>query len=169
MYILKQKTWLIFVGLCLLVSLACNLPFAAAPTDLTKTPPTPLNATEIAQTVIAGLVTPVLTLTNTVTVTVTPTPTTVSATNTPSLVPSITQSQSACNQAGFLADVTIPDGAEIQTNTNFTKTWRLQNNGSCTWTSGYHVIFDSGDRMNAPDAVAVTGGTVAFGSSVDVS
>jgi hypothetical protein len=49
------------------------------------------------------------------------------------------------------------------------KTWRLQNNGSCTWTSGYKLIFSNGDRMNAPDEVVLTGGTVAPGQTVDVS
>jgi hypothetical protein len=81
----------------------------------------------------------------------------------------VTQTQRPCNQAAFLADVTIPDGTDIQTGTNFTKTWRLQNTGSCTWTSGYYVVFDTGDRMNAPAAIAVTGGTIPYGGSVEVS
>jgi hypothetical protein len=68
-----------------------------------------------------------------------------------------------------MADVTIPDGTEIQTGTGFIKTWRLQNTGLCPWTSSYHVVFESGDRMNAPDAVPVTAGVIPTGGSVEVS
>ena len=65
--------------------------------------------------------------------------------------------------------MTYPDGSEININKGFVKTWRLQNNGSCTWTSGYKLIFSNGDRMGAPDEVVLTGGTVAPGQTVDVS
>ncbi|MEI8131968.1 MAG: NBR1-Ig-like domain-containing protein [Leptolinea sp.] len=167
----RMKFWLFLVTLCILVSLSCNLPFADEEISATRTPIPPVNATEIAQTVIAGLTVPVITLTNTIppeppsAVTRTPSQTA----EPPTVTPTLTLTTRPCNQATFLADVNIADGTEIQTNTNFTKTWRLQNNGSCTWTSGYHVIFDTGDRMNAPDAVAVTGGTIPYGGSVEVS
>jgi len=171
MFAVKKNAWLFLFGLCFLASLSCNLPFTAAQTTPTMTLITPVNATEVAQTVIAGLTSPVITRTNTsspepVSVT-TRTPSQTS--EPPTITPTLTLTTRPCNLASFLADVNIADGTEIQTNTNFTKTWRLQNNGSCSWTSGYHVIFDSGDRMNAPDAVAVTGGTVPYGGSVEVS
>jgi hypothetical protein len=52
---------------------------------------------------------------------------------------------------------------------SFKKTWRFRNTGSCTWTSGYLLIFDHGERMNAPDAVPVTTGNIAPNETVDVS
>ncbi|MCJ7513005.1 MAG: NBR1-Ig-like domain-containing protein [Anaerolineales bacterium] len=52
---------------------------------------------------------------------------------------------------------------------SFTKTWRLKNVGTCTWTSGYELIFDSGDRRSAPDSLTLTGGAVPLGETVDVS
>jgi hypothetical protein len=166
---IRSRAWLLVV--MFFVSLSCNMPFIAASNDLAKTPPTPINATDVAQTVIAGLTKPALTLTNTV-----PPPPGITSTNTltplpepATITPTPTLTQRPCNQAVFMADVTIPDGSEIQTNNNFTKTWRLQNAGSCPWTSGYHVVYVSGDRMNAPDAVAVTGGSIPYGGSVDVS
>jgi hypothetical protein len=165
----KKETWLVLVTVFVLVSVSCNLPFMAAQITPTVTQPTPVNATEVAQTVIAGLLTPVKTLTNTVQPPVDATRTPEPPVVPPTITPSITLTTRPCNLAAFLADVTIPDGTEIQTNATFTKTWRLQNNGSCTWTSGYHVIFDTGDRMNAPDAVSVTGGTVPFGGSAEVT
>jgi hypothetical protein len=81
----------------------------------------------------------------------------------------VTQTPQPCDAAAFVKDVTYPDGEKVYTNGNFTKTWRLKNVGTCTWTSGYRLIFDSGDRMGAPNAVQVTGGTVPPGASVDVS
>ena len=74
-----------------------------------------------------------------------------------------------CNKMEFVDDVTIPDGTEIVAGDSFTKTWRLKNTGTCTWTSGYRLIFDHGDRMGAPDSVQLTSGSVDPGGSVDVS
>jgi hypothetical protein len=65
--------------------------------------------------------------------------------------------------------VTIADDSSVFTGAEFTKTWRLRNSGTCTWTSGYQLVFDHGDRMSAPDAVMVTSGSVPPGSTVDVS
>ncbi len=74
-----------------------------------------------------------------------------------------------CNWAGFIADVTIPDNTQIATGSAFTKIWRLQNLGSCTWTSGYRLTYSHGDRMNAPDNQSITAGSVPPGAMVDIS
>lgn len=150
----------------ILVSMACNLPFGPN-AGLTGTPTQPLNATDIAGTVIAEIGGKTATAQSQVTVS----PPTVTVKPPEPVLPSatFTPTQRPCNQALFVTDVTIPDGSEVPAGSNFTKVWRLQNNGSCTWTSGYTVVFDSGDRMNAPDAVAVTGGTVPYGGSVDIA
>src|SRR5512143_3278895 len=42
---------------------------------------------------------------------------------------------SSCDWAQFVADVTVPDGTSYAPGTTFTKTWRLKNIGSCTWTT----------------------------------
>ena len=88
------------------------------------------------------------------------------ASPTPTLTPSATPLP--CLRAEFVADVTVPDGTVFEPGTAFTKTWRLRNTGSCTWTSDFAVVFDSGDRMDAPDATPI-GQTVAPGQMVDVS
>ena len=74
-----------------------------------------------------------------------------------------------CNKAEFIADVTVPDGSDVPVFETFTKTWRLRNVGTCTWTSDYRVVFDHGDQMLAPASAPLSGGSVAPGSSVDVS
>ncbi|HEY5119700.1 MAG TPA: NBR1-Ig-like domain-containing protein [Anaerolineales bacterium] len=105
------------------------------------------------------------TATNTLLPSVTPTVFVPIATYTP------TASSTAvpCNWARFISDITIPDDWETTPSDHFTKTWRLQNAGSCTWTSGYSLVFDHGDQMSAPAAQQLTPGTVAPGGTIDVS
>ena len=90
-------------------------------------------------------------------------------TPTKTLTPTITQTTIPCDRASFVTDVTIPDGEELAPNESFTKTWRLKNNGSCTWTSSYALIFDSGDSMSGPASQQLTSGTVAPGETMDIS
>jgi hypothetical protein len=51
--------------------------------------------------------------------------------------------------AGHPIDVTIPDGTVMAPGESFSKTWRLENVGSCTWTRFYAVVFFSGNSLNA--------------------
>ncbi len=152
----------------LVVSLACNMPLIANTGDGT---PTSTKATDPTQTVSQATFTstvPADTPTNTVTVIPPTVTTTATSTNIP---PTSTQTQAPtpCNSAQFVSDVNYADGTEVTINTNFTKTWRLMNTGSCPWTSGYKVIFDSGDRMGAPDETVLTGGSIPPGATADIS
>ncbi len=76
-----------------------------------------------------------------------------------------------CDRASFVSDVTFPDNSELAPGTTFVKTWRIRNNGSCTWTSSYALVFVSGAAMSGPASVQFinAGATVAPGSTVDVS
>lgn len=78
------------------------------------------------------------------------------------------QAATICDWAQFIADVTIPDGAVIAPGTTFTKTWRLKNIGTCTWGSGYRLVFSNGSQMGAPAEVNLPY-SVAPGQVVDVS
>ena len=90
--------------------------------------------------------------------------------DTPELdTPTPSETPIPCNRAEFVKDVNVPDGKEFDPGEDFTKTWRLENTGSCTWTSGYDIVFDGGDSMDAPSSVQVTSGTVDPGETVDVS
>ena len=75
---------------------------------------------------------------------------------------------SNCNVGQFITDVTIPDGTIMSPNQNFTKTWRLKNNGTCTWTPSYAVVFSSGNSMSGPATQALSG-NVNPGQTVDIS
>jgi len=46
--------------------------------------------------------------------------------------------------------VTIPDDTFFVQGASFTKTWRFRNDGTCTWTPDYKLVFYSGDIMSGP-------------------
>lgn len=48
----------------------------------------------------------------------------------------------------FVADLTIPDGTTFTPNAVFTKSWRVQNNGTCVW-QNYELAFIEGTQMAA--------------------
>ncbi|MGE5221170.1 MAG: NBR1-Ig-like domain-containing protein, partial [Omnitrophica WOR_2 bacterium] len=74
-----------------------------------------------------------------------------------------------CDRAQFVKDVTYPDGTEVMTGSDFTKTWRLKNTGTCTWDSGYSLVFKGRSKMSGPSDQQLTDGTVEPGETVDVS
>lgn len=73
-----------------------------------------------------------------------------------------------CDAAQFVADVTVPDGTAMAPGNVFNKTWRLKNVGTCTWSTAYSAVFDSGEKMGAPAAVNIPV-SVAPGQTVDIT
>jgi len=82
--------------------------------------------------------------------------------------PSSTQAPTQCDEAKFGADVSVPDNTTFAPGTAFTKTWRIRNVGSCTWTTSYAIVFAGGDKMGAPDILPMPG-TVVPGNAIDIS
>ena len=95
----------------------------------------------------------------------TATPTLFVASSTPYLSPVPVK---RCDAAAFIKDVTIPDGTILRPNEKFTKTWRIQNNGTCSWTSVYSLVFVSGDGLSGPVSVSLTR-NVNPGDSIDLT
>jgi hypothetical protein len=73
-----------------------------------------------------------------------------------------------CNLVGFVGDVTIPDGTAINPGNTFTKTWRLQNTGGCSWTPSYDLVFFSGDLMGGSTVMPLPN-NVNPGDTIDLS
>jgi hypothetical protein len=76
-------------------------------------------------------------------------------------------SVSSCDSSVYLSDVTIPDGTTMSPDEEFTKTWSLQNTGTCTWTTSYSMIYYSGNSMSG-SATALPS-AVSPGGSIEVS
>jgi hypothetical protein len=73
-----------------------------------------------------------------------------------------------CDAAAFVSDVTYPDGSVVSRGTSFTKTWRIKNMGTCTWSTSYAIVFVSGEKLGAPDAISLPS-SVGPGQSIDIS
>ena len=155
---------LILPVLVLMIILACA-PFAAS----TPQPAATLNAlyTSAAQTLDA------MSTQGAYTATVQPlaTPTLSLNTGTPfatyTAVPPLVTVARRCDAAAFVNDVTYPDGSIVGRGGTFTKIWRIQNTGTCTWNTSYALVFVSGENFNAPSTVALPG-NVAPGQTVDI-
>ena len=100
------------------------------------------------------------------------TPTEASATPTaaPTAAPAAatTDTSSGCTDAAvFVADVTIPDYSHMDPREAFTKTWRIQNTGTCAWTSSYTAVYSSGDALGPTKPIALS--ATAPGATLDLS
>lgn len=74
----------------------------------------------------------------------------------PAAVPLATADVSQCALGAiFQADLTIPDGVEIEAGEIFTKTWLVRNTGSCEWARGFRLHFVDGDQMTEATSVPV--------------
>lgn len=167
----RRRPLPMFLLLLALVSsaLGCALPASTTPVPDEASIALTVQAVLAAQaTAVPPTAVPPTTAPPTVEISVTPT-LTPTFTPTPTQMPTQTPVPLPCDAVQFVTDVTYADDSSVTTNAEFTKTWRLRNSGTCTWTSGYQLVFDHGDRMSAPDAVTVTAGTVPPGATVDVS
>jgi hypothetical protein len=77
----------------------------------------------------------------------------------------------SCDQFTFIDDITIPDGATVQPGATFVKTWRIQNSGSCVWTTGYQLVFGYGGEGTNWSKIAPVNfpNDVAQGGLMDIS
>jgi hypothetical protein len=72
-----------------------------------------------------------------------------------------------CDDAKWVADVTVPDGAQMTPGQDFVKTWKIRNTGSCTWGTGYTIIHGYDEKMEGVAEPITT--AVAPGEEVEVS
>ncbi len=164
-----RKLYVLLIAILAIIILSgCNLPSrnAAAPT---------LDVTQAFETVIARLtesaaLTPSATPIPSATSSLQTTPTSATATITQKAPATATVLTRQCDQAaaGNPIDVTIPDDTLMSPGQAFTKTWRLTNVGTCTWTKDYSIALFSGEPMGALAGVQLPY-EVPPGQSVDVS
>ena len=167
----RANNTFVLLAAMLVIALACNVPLSQPPVQ------DPNAAfTAAAQTVAAHLTQAAQGQPSS---TATPIPALPSASPAPTLAPtlpvptfspptSVPLPTQQCDQAAFVTDVTVPDGSVVTKSQAFTKTWRLKNVGSCSWTPSYAVVFFSGESMGGPTVQALTG-NVNPGQTVDIS
>jgi hypothetical protein len=159
---MRLKMWKVLLpalAVLMISGLACNLPILAPTTD---------NGAAATSTALAAqILTPgneQLVITATAAAAVTPQP---EQQNTPG-----GQGATCTYKVTFLDDVTVPDNSVIPAGQEFVKTWRVRNDGTCTWGPAGHnlhsIAFTSGDSLGAPAEVRLPS-EVAPGQSVDVS
>jgi hypothetical protein len=146
---------LAFAALALVLA-ACTLSVAPSPTPFILLPTPNLVLTALAM--IPG------------TATAGPASTAVPTAVPTSTVVPVTATSAYCtgtNLANFVSE-SIPDGTSMALGAAFTKTWTLTNVGTCTWDTGYSLVFVSGSQMSGPSSVPLTA-DVPPGSSVTLS
>lgn len=162
---MSKTIGLVSILLSLLMGVsACNLPSNTTPTQGAD-----IALTSAAQTVAANMTQAAIL--NPPTIPPTSTlgfPTSTLAIATTSVPPTTAVPTQTCDVAQFIDDVTIPDGTVLEPNETFTKTWRLKNNGTCSWTTSYAIVFSNGDSLGGPATQALTG-NVNPGQSLDIS
>lgn len=147
------KLFALTFALILAVS-ACSLPAGNVPTEMAQSSPTIVDSTPQPKETATLLAETATSL---------PTETPVSImTTVPSSGP-----VTCTNSAEFVADITVPDGTAMESDSNFVKTWRVKNTGTCTWSRDYSLIFTDGTLMMPVDRVPLPGST-APGQSVDL-
>ncbi len=96
-----------------------------------------------------------------------PTETPVPPTAAPAL-PTSTATERICDNMQFIGDVTVPDGTQIAAGQEFIKTWKVKNTGSCSWTTGYSVLFAYGSQEIRIQPTYLSG-EVPTGQEVEIS
>jgi hypothetical protein len=154
---LNHLKFLVILLVLILTSLACSLPGMAAgsATPILTEGASTLTVTETGVPPSA-----------TVAPTIPPVPT---ATTQPTVIVSPSATALPCNRADFIMDVNYPGNTIVKAGQSFTKTWRLKNSGTCSWTVEYDLAFVSGDKMGASDLTQLTSGSIPPGGTADVS
>lgn len=113
---------------------------------------------ELTQTGIVNTSTPKATATETQAIEIaTSSPTSVSETEIPALpeteIPATSivepsPTDQFCDNAIWVADVSVQDGTEMSPGQGFEKIWRIKNTGSCIWEAGYELVYGYGEEMS---------------------
>ncbi len=164
----RSKYWLVSVITILTIILtACGSSPPAEPTidpQAIFTAAAQTVAAQLTQTAAAATPTPEATATETPM----PATETPSVTETPTTSPLATAAQALCDDAKYVSDVSVPDGTVYAPNQEFVKTWKIVNAGTCTWKSGYKLVYGGYTVQMSGQAVTL-GKDVVPGEQVDIS
>jgi next-to-BRCA1 protein 1 len=153
---MRRAVALACLGLALCLS-ACAPPSAPPASLLTPLPPLP----SVTATLAPLIPSPTASLgarTATAVISATPPAAAGTPTGTPTGRPgpvrrTATPGPACTNDAEFLADLTVPDGAQFLPGQTFTKKWSVRNTGTCDWGPSYRLVFVSGEALTAAPGV----------------
>jgi hypothetical protein len=83
------------------------------------------------------------------------------------VVPTAASGTPGCLGLRFVRDVTVPDNTEMPPAEVFTKSWQVENSGTCPWKPGFQVVLIGGVAMGGSPFRVVQ--TVGPGGSIQVS
>jgi hypothetical protein len=87
-------------------------------------------------------------------ITPTQTPSHVQVFTLPTIVPTV-DPVSCINNLTFIEDITIPDNSFTAYGEVIDKQWRVENSGTCNWTSEYRLRHTDGASLGAPEEIAL--------------
>ena len=62
------------------------------------------------------------------------------------------QATAACQDGrSYVADVTIPDGEEVEANATLDKRWEVKNSGNCNWDDRYRLRLIGGEGLSVEE------------------
>ena len=92
--------------------------------------------------------------------------------NTPTLLPGgVTATPGLCDHYTYDAatiDVNIPDGSQMTPGQQFIKTWKIKNDGICTWGTGYKLVY-AGYTDQMSGVAQPINGVIGPGQEVEIS
>jgi hypothetical protein len=77
--------------------------------------------------------------------TITPAPEKPTETVTPTLA--VSSTAQLCDNSAFVSDASVPDGTQMTAGQAFVKSWKVKNTGTCSWKTGYQIIYAYGEKM----------------------
>jgi hypothetical protein len=140
------------IKLSLIIAIAAFVLSACGPAASKATPTPTSTPVDIAAIRTAAVATAYVQLTQTAfnlpTATLTSTPSMTPTSTTPQATrPQTLPTSTSCGNYKFISE-TVPDGTLMPAGTEFTKTWRVENNGSCPWTTSFSLLFSYGEQMS---------------------
>src|SRR5512133_1043607 len=70
------------------------------------------------------------------------------AVSTETVTPTVAPTQNTCDNSAFINDTSVPDGTVMAAGADFVKTWKVKNTGTCSWTTGYNIVYAYGEKMS---------------------
>ena len=83
--------------------------------------------------------------------------------------PAVSPTSSSCDNSQWISDASVPDGTITTAGQDFIKTWKVKNTGTCTWTTGYRIVFSYPANGNMGGQTTALTAAVTPGAEAEIS